>query len=297
MLKEFRKFTKLSIKAADYFLPDFFVYKLKKIIFNFLVYARSYFVKVNNKFVFINKPLVMIGQIQRSGGTLLTQLFDKHPNLISHPSEIYIGHPKKWNWPKINIIETKKNPEKTFEKMSHKITKESLIFGYSKFSNPKNENEIINYKFNYINQKKLFKKLINLNAIKKRRDILDIWFTSYFNSFENINLTKKKFIFGFTPRFNLYEDNIKFFFLDYPKGKIIHIIRDPISWYSSSKKHSKVYKNLNYSINLWNKSSSAAIKFSKEYKNFKVILFEDLISKTEKTTKILCAWLNIKWKK
>ncbi len=297
MLSFFRKITKLFIKFFDLFLPNFISKRIKQLLFDFLVYTKSSFVKVNKQFTYLNQPLILIGQIQRSGGTLLTQLFDKHPNLISHPYEIYIGYPKKWNWPKIKILETKKNPTKTFNKLSNRVTQESLVFGYSKFSNPENKNEIIDFKFNYIYQKKLFKRLIKNKKLKNKRNILNIWFTSYFNSFQKINLMKKKFIFGFVPRFNLYDENIENFFNDYPDGKIIHIIRNPVNWYSSSKKHSEEYKNLVKSIRLWNKSSLKAIALSKKYKNFKVILFEDLVKKTEKTTKILCQWIKIKWKK
>ena len=89
--------------------------------------------------------------------------------------------------------------------------------------------------------------------------------------------------------------NIKNFFYDYPDGKIIHIIRNPVNWYSSSKKHSNEYKDLKKSIILWRRSTLKSIELSKKYKNFKVIIFEDLVNKTENTTKVLCKWFKIKW--
>ena len=39
-------------------------------------------------------PLLMVSQIQRSGGSLMAQLFDGHPQLYAHPFEIQIGYPK-----------------------------------------------------------------------------------------------------------------------------------------------------------------------------------------------------------
>ena len=44
----------------------------------------------------ITAPIALISQIQRSGGTLLSQLFDGHPEIYAHPDELKIGHPKKY---------------------------------------------------------------------------------------------------------------------------------------------------------------------------------------------------------
>ena len=49
------------------------------------------------------EPLVLISQIQRSGGTLLCQLFDGHPECHVDPYELKIGHPKKHNWPPLDL--------------------------------------------------------------------------------------------------------------------------------------------------------------------------------------------------
>ena len=179
MLRIFRRITKLLISFLDFLLPNFISTKIKIYLFNFLVFTKSYFVKVKKKYTYLDKPLILIGQIQRSGGTLLTQLFDNHPDLISHPYEIYIGYPKKWNWPILDLKKTKKNPNQIFEKLSSKVTKESLVFGYSKFSNPENDNEIIDFKFNFNYQKILFNNLINKKKFKKKRDVFNIWFTYF----------------------------------------------------------------------------------------------------------------------
>ena len=44
----------------------------------------------------VNQPLLLISQVQRSGGTLLSQLFDGHPQVHAHPHELKIGYPEKW---------------------------------------------------------------------------------------------------------------------------------------------------------------------------------------------------------
>ena len=40
----------------------------------------------------VREPMVLVSQIQRSGGTLLSRLFDGHPECHAHPYELKIGH-------------------------------------------------------------------------------------------------------------------------------------------------------------------------------------------------------------
>ena len=51
----------------------------------------------------VREPLVLISQIHRSGGTLLSQLFDGHPECHAHPHELTIGYPKSRHWPPIDL--------------------------------------------------------------------------------------------------------------------------------------------------------------------------------------------------
>ena len=55
-------------------------------------------------------PLVLISQVQRSGGTLLSQLLDGHPELHAHPHELKIGYPTKYTWPRIDLGANLLNP-------------------------------------------------------------------------------------------------------------------------------------------------------------------------------------------
>jgi len=59
----------------------------------------------------VTSPLVLISQIQRSGGSLLSQLFDGHPEVHPHPHELMLGYKKKYVWPRIDLNE---HPERWF---------------------------------------------------------------------------------------------------------------------------------------------------------------------------------------
>ena len=61
--------------------------------------------------------LLLVSQIQRSGGSLMAQLFDGHPELYAHPFEIHIGYPNKWNYPELSSTDS---PQKWFEYLYEK---------------------------------------------------------------------------------------------------------------------------------------------------------------------------------
>ena len=80
---------------------------LKKIYYSFFYYIifllNSYKKKIDVKIKRPVKNFLLISQIQRSGGTLLTQLLDGHKNLSVHPYELILTDPK-WDWEKKKIF-------------------------------------------------------------------------------------------------------------------------------------------------------------------------------------------------
>jgi hypothetical protein len=74
----------------------------------------------------VREPMVLVSQIQRSGGTLLSRLFDGHPQCHAHPYELKIG--RKARWPKLDL----EAPETWFEALyEHKVAVH-LVSGWSK---------------------------------------------------------------------------------------------------------------------------------------------------------------------
>ena len=53
--------------------------------------------------VYVRQPLVLISQVQRSGGTLLSQSLDDHPECFAHPNELTWGRPTKYRWPDVDL--------------------------------------------------------------------------------------------------------------------------------------------------------------------------------------------------
>ncbi|MGH8120575.1 MAG: hypothetical protein ACRESK_08180, partial [Gammaproteobacteria bacterium] len=68
------------------------------------------------------------------------------------------------------------------------------------------------------------------------RDVMNIWFTSYFSSWLNYQWPREiKYCTAFASWTMMNEENVDKFFGYYPDGYLIHVIREPISWYQSVK--------------------------------------------------------------
>jgi hypothetical protein len=72
----------------------------------------EYFRSMNPKLVTghqragVRRPLILISQLPRSGGSLLSQLLDGHPELLVYPWEMKIGYPSKGKWPTLDLNAT-----------------------------------------------------------------------------------------------------------------------------------------------------------------------------------------------
>ena len=271
-----------------------------KILYEFVVSYRNFIFLSNSKIKKIIYPklkyekfhqdLIIIAQIQRSGGTLLSQLFDSHPELHSYPSELRLTNPK-FDWSqKFNFITFFNDRLLVSSAIKNDYKKDGA--GLKKFLN-KNE-----FKFNFYSQKIIFEDQKNDGNL---RDNLNRYFTSFFNSFKNYNNKKgfKKYIIAFLPRFIFKLDNLNIFFNNYVNGKIICIIRSPSNWLASAINHSEAYnKDPLEALNLWKLNALKTIEAKKKYnERILIINFDDLVNDTEKIMKKLCENLKINFHK
>jgi hypothetical protein len=242
----------------------------------------------------ITCPLVLISEIQRSGGSLLSQLFDGHPELHAHPHELKFGFPRKFNWPPIDLNDP---PARWLELMFETSTINHFKMGYKK---QKNLDETFLFLFLPSVQKKLFMTYIDgIGSSLTVRDVFDAYMTSYFGAWVNNQnvFGDKKFVSGFTARLSMYEKNVESLFAIYPEGRLISVIRNPKNWYPSAAKHKPlVYGNIDEALELWEKNASAMIENKNRYKDLVcLITFEDLIGETEKVMQHLADFIGIKF--
>jgi len=252
-------------------------------------FCRSYFEHVEP----VTFPLALISEIQRSGGSLLSQLFDGHPQVHAHPHELKIGYPKKYIWPEIDL---KTSPERWFEILFEDIVVRHLRYGYKKMEK---YSDTFLFAFLPALQKKFFLQYLDAIESIKLRDVFDAYMTSYFGAWVNNQniLGSKKFITAFTPRLSMMPENMKAFFNIYPDGLLISVIRDPKNWFPSASRHNlEKYGDLGKALSQWNESAEGMLRNKERYGDrVCIIRFEDLVKRTEAVMRYLAKFLSIQF--
>ena len=241
----------------------------------------------------INSPLVLISQIQRSGGSLLSQLFDGHPEVHAHPHELKIGNPKKYIWPQIDLGDS---PERWFEILFEDIVVRHLRHGYKKME--KYEDTFL-FIFLPSLQKEIFLKYLDSVKANTLRDVFDAYMTSYFGAWVNNQniFGQKKVITAFTPRLANMPENMESYFDIYPDGKLISVMRDPKNWFPSAVRHNlDKYGDIRQALSQWNESAQSML-WNKEMYGDRVCIinFDDLVRRTEAVMRYLSDFLNIQF--
>jgi hypothetical protein len=241
----------------------------------------------------VTSPLALLSQIQGSGGTLLSQLFDGHPQLYVHPHELMIGYPEKSIWPKIDHTDS---PEQWFEILFENIVSEYNREGYKK---EKEDKQAFPFVFISSLQREIFLNYIDSVQSITMRDIFDAYMTSYFGAWINNRnyYGPKKFITAYTPRLGMIKENMESFFEVYPDGRLISVVRDPKSWFPSAQKRwPGGYTDVGQALSEWNKSAQAMLWNKEEYGDCVCLIqFEDFIGKTEAVMRFLAEFLGIEF--
>jgi hypothetical protein len=250
----------------------------------------------------VREPLVLVSQIQRSGGTLVSQLFDGHPQCHAHPYELKIGHPRKQDWPPLDLgakpaiwfgilyeASAKKSFKEGYVKQGQAVTRE-LGRGQVRESFPFIVPPALQWK--------VFEQCVSSWPIERERDVLDAYMTSYFNAWldnHNLYTGPKRIVTGFTPRLNMRPSSLEKMFEAYPDGRLVTVIRDPQSWYVSARRHApRMYGDLDRAIKLWRLSAQSAIDAKERYgSRVFVLAYEGLIEETEDVMRRLSGFVGI----
>lgn len=242
---------------------------------------------------FIPLPMVLITQIQRSGGTLLSQLFDGHPQICAHPHELHIGRPKKWNWPDLDM---RAEPAVWFAALYEKRLEAFYGDGYVKpGSNPYAQKDVHSFSFNPNMQQAVFVEVLRRIPPKTQRDVLNAFFTSFFAAWGDVSVeSSAKFVSAFCPRVLMFPDSTERFVRDYPDGHIVSSVRDPRTWYASTRKHNPTLENVREAIPVWMDSTKRIIEMKRSQPNYiYVATYERLVQETEKTMRGIATFIGI----
>jgi hypothetical protein len=247
----------------------------------------------------VEQPLFLVSQVQRSGGSLMAQLFDGHPECHAHPGELHIGHPKKYNWPNLDLGGT---PDQWFDLLFERNLPDYAREGFIKV--PRHirssyDNSEMRYPFLFLPklQRKIFR-ICCERGVSTQRDILNCYMSSYFNAwldYQGLYSDEHKCITAFTPRLSLHADSVERFFNDYPNGKLVTVIRDPKTWFVSYvNKKPDERGHIAEAMSRWKQSSEAALANRKRWGDRIILItFEGLLQNIEPTMRSLARDLDL----
>jgi LPS sulfotransferase NodH len=245
--------------------------------------------------VAVHEPLVLVSQIHRSGGTLLSQLFDGHPQCHAHPHELAIGYPKSRHWPQLDLGA----PTRWFDLLDEHYPEKHFREGYRKPAQRPGDGEadVFPFLFPPRLQRAIFDRCVEEWQPKTERDVFDAYFTSYFNAWldnENLYATPKKVVTGFAPRVNMKPANIERFFAAYPDGKLVSMVREPRAWYASARTQKDSHADVGEALRRWTLSAEATLAEKEQHGDRVVVLtYEQLVRDTEGTMEQLAERLGL----
>lgn len=231
----------------------------------------------------LKAPLVLISQVQRSGGTLLSQLFDGHPAIAAYPHELRFGFLVADQWPAFDpSASTDDNFRALFDLKFSRLMRRGFMKG---------DQSIEAYRFFMVPRMQyvIYTRTCEAAPPKTLRDDLNAYFTGFFNSWLDYQgqLDRKTRISAFAPRLVIDDEQAALFFETYPDGYLIQIIRDPQSWYASAKLHRKSLlsgDSVDDLLALWVASAESMQRNKRLYGDRVIIVgFEDLVGDTKQT--------------
>ncbi len=240
----------------------------------------------------VTQPLCLISQLPRSGGTLLMRLFDGHPQCHVFPHE-FGGEVSK-------EIDPEWSAEQAWAAIHPPGMESYFKRGYAVVQR-KNSPTKAKVAFPLLVVPSLQKQIFLESYPKEftERAVFSAYYTSYFNAWvDNQSLitgTPKDWVVAFEPRAILGERYRKRLNEVYPEGRVISVIREPQSWYASARIWSEEWPSVRPAIHDWRKGVETLLRTKGELGDrMTIVLFSDLVQRTDAVMRTLSAWLGIK---
>jgi Sulfotransferase family len=245
----------------------------------------------------VTQPLVLVSQVPRSGGTLLSQLFDGHPEVHGHPHELRIGKPTSRHWTTIELGA----PDEWFDLLYEPYAAKHMRRGYRKPAGvlPDGTPDVDVFPFLFLPrlQRRIFERRVWEQPVARRRDVLDAYFTSYFNAWvdnQTLYVEPKRVVTAFAPDLHVKKPSLEAFFEDYPDGTLVSIVRDPRAWYASARNQKTQYSTIERAMNKWSRSTEATLAARDERGDRVVVVtYENLVRDTEGTMRLIAERIGI----
>ena len=244
----------------------------------------------------VTQPLVLVSQVPRSGGTLLSQLFDGHPEVHAHPHELRIGRPTSRHWTTVDLGA----PEEWFELLFEPYAAKHMRRGYRKtagvLADGTPDIDVFPFLFLPKLQRRIFERCVEERVVTRRRDVLDAYFTSYFNAWvdnQTLYAEPKRVVTAFAPDLHVKQPSLEGFLQDYPDGTLVSIVRDPRAWYASARNQKQQYSTVEKALKKWRRSTEATLAAREQTDRVVVVTYENLVRDTEGTMRLIADRIGI----
>jgi hypothetical protein len=253
----------------------------------------------------VDQPLVLITQAPRSGGSLLMRLFDGHPecHTISHEFKLSL-HPETPLVPDLDAawrILHDDTLERNFRKG----------FGQA-HANLHGDRSRYPMLVPPSLQRRIYDRQLAKIEEPTERDVMNAYLTSFFNGWlDNQNLygrSRKKWVTAFTPRLiapgrprsdrapSMHRlESVR---AVYPDGRLISVVRDPVTWYASARlwSHHGEWEKRERAMHTWCDSVQQALTLREQDGEEFIVLvsFEALLKRTSVTMGLLARHLGIR---
>jgi hypothetical protein len=237
----------------------------------------------------VRQPFVLVSQIHRSGGTLLSRLLDGHPELYAVPHEL---------GPLLPSRDVPLDPAAAWSLLYDAKLPKRFARGL------RQQREQLNADVSRVDfvlppslHRRLYNRVLRHDPPGTGRDVLDAYLTGYFNAWLNYrgDLDRaKRWVTGFEPELVVQPQRIEQFLRLYPDGRLVSIVREPASWFASARRWDPRYAELEPALALWQRSVEATMRLADELGDRCLVLeFDALVQRTEETVGALAEWLGI----
>jgi hypothetical protein len=238
--------------------------------------------------------LLMISAMYENGGNTTHRFLDGHPELYVYPFESQIGnarqadflsslYPFKYRYPDFPLGSSASDCYEMFFDEEYKTVARNP--NASKFRNA-------DFKIDEKLRKRVFIEIAEAHGLT-RGNLVAAFFEATFKSWLNLNKSGKEAAYvGYSPVIGFDGDKL---LTDFPKGHVIHVVRNPWSGFADTSKRPFPLSIERYAWT-WAMMQHHALVFAAKFPDrFHVVRFEDIVANRRVTLGKLSERLGIGW--
>ena len=231
-------------------------------------------------------------------------MFDGHPHCHVHPYEWHFGSRRRFEWP---TLRPEAPPEQWWIRLREEELDRRFVSGIRGNPTKYRGKDVLPRGLVYpLLLPPLLHRRLFLEAVKDKkeirgdRDILNAYLTGLFNAWLNNHALEdpdKRWVVAFAPRL-AWGESRESFFGAYPDGRLISILRDPLSWMASARGRQviKGEHDTERLIAMWKRSTWEMIEAKNERgKVVSIVRFDDLVRTTGGVMRMLSRTMKIKF--